>query len=174
MAASKLWVRVLIVSALAVACGGQTGEDGGSGGAGTGGGGAGGTTGGSGGAGGTTGGAGGTVTGGVGGVPAQCDQLEVQYQSALGLAKICNSLINSIQCTEAIATELACPCTTYVNPGNTEALKTLKELQAAWAAQGCNEGVACVTAECPVPQGAGCVLNGGGGDADMCKDFWPD
>ena len=161
---ARLWL--VVVGAALLACGGQTAKSGTGGG---GSGGSGGSTGGSGGAGGTTGGSGGS--GGSGGNP-QCAELEQEYADYLAQAKSCNSLINSLQCTESIDDSLACPCPTYVNPANADAVAKLEQLQTAWDALPCQ--VPCPLLTCPAPQGSGCVPNGGGGDADGCQDFWPD
>lgn len=146
--------RVLSILVLAVACGGQS-EKGGSGGSGG------------------SGGTGGSGAGGTGGVPG-CAEIETKYAAYLTQAKGCNALINAIQCTELVDTELSCPCTTYVNPANTAPLQELKTLAAQWATNGCHVGIACPEIACAVPQGAGCQVNGAGGDGDGCVDYGPD
>ena len=166
MKLASLWVL-----ALAVACGGQS-ETGGTGGAGGGTTGGAGGTGGSGGSGGTTGGAGGS--GGSGGMPAGCAELETKYSAYLAQAKGCNAAINALQCTLLIDTELSCPCSTYVNPAATAALDDLKALKAEWVAKKCGAGIACPEMACAQPQGAGCQVNGAGGDGDGCVDYGPD
>ena len=103
-----------------------------------------------------------------------CTQLEQQYSAYLAQAKGCNSLINSLQCTQLVDTELACPCSTYVNPANTDALKRLAELKTEFGQKMCMEGVACPAIACIEPQGSACQPNGAGGDGDGCVDFGPD
>jgi hypothetical protein len=169
------WLHVLSAAALAVACGGKTAGAGGTGGAGGTCGGTGGTsTGGTSTGGTSTGGTstGGTSTGGTSGT--SCAELEGMYAAALAEAKSCNSLINSLQCTQQVNDELACPCTTYVNPANADAMAMLAKAQEEWKLQGCGDNIGCPAIACPVPQGGGCVPNGAGGDADGCQDFWPD
>lgn len=145
--------------ALAAACGGKS-EDGESGGSGGSGGGSGGSGGGSGGSGGTMG--------------MSCSELAKAYAVALAEAKLCNSLINSLQCTQMVDDVLDCPCSTFVNPANTEAMQKLGSLKAEWGAKQCMEGRACPAIACVAPQGGGCQPNGAGGDADGCVDFGPD
>jgi hypothetical protein len=175
-------LRFLATLALAVACGGESEKDGtgGTGGSATGGSTSGGTGGtGTGATGGTgTGATGGTGTGatggtGTGGIPG-CAELDAKYAAYLTQDKGCNAMINAIQCTELIDTELSCPCSTYVNPTNTTPLQELKSLKAEWTAKGCDLGVACPEIACPVPQGSGCQVNGAGGDGDGCVDYGPD
>ncbi len=177
-------LRFLATLALAVACGGESEKDGtgGTGGSATGGSTSGGTGGtGTGATGGTgTGATGGTGTGATGGTGTGatggtgCAELDAKYAAYLTQAKGCNAMINAIQCTELIDTELSCPCSTYVNPTNTTPLQELKSLKAEWTAKGCDLGVACPEIACPVPQGSGCQVNGAGGDGDGCVDYGPD
>lgn len=162
------WSRAALVAWVLVACGGET--DGG---------GSGGTTasGGNGGSGGSgaTGGTGGSTaggTGGSGGLPIECNELGKLYAAALADAKLCSPMINSLQCTLVFPDELACPCNTYVNPDNAQAVQTLQVLLKQWASAGCV--VPCPAIACIEPQGAGCELSGAGADAGFCVDFGPD
>jgi hypothetical protein len=180
-----------------IACGGESNTDGGTGGSsggGTGGaskggggsgnagtgasssggaGASGGTSGGSGGGGGTiTGGSGGTGgsagTPGTGGAP--CDALEKAYMDTLPKAKACNLAVSSLQCTKSVADDLFCPCgMTFVNPSNTEAAKTLDELQAQYASSNCPP-VACPEIACQLVESAMCQADGTGTTTGKCVD----
>jgi hypothetical protein len=162
---------------LLIACGGESTSDPlGAGGAGaqagssgSGGGSTGGATnGGSGGSGAVYGGTGGIGTGATGGVAAggapsggggaPCTALADGYQQALSSAKVCNPYIDMNECTQPMPDQLPCPCgNTFVNPSNTQALTTLKELQAQWNAQGCYEGIACPDIACQEPSFGSCA-----------------
>jgi len=147
------------------------GTGGGTGGGETGGGTGGGGTGGGGTCGGGTGG-GGTGGGGTGGGATDggtsCQQLASDYLTALAAAKACNPILAVLQCTKVVEDELPCPCSTYVNPGNTEALAKLDALKAQWAAQNCQFGVICPAVLCKEPTGA--VCQGSAQGSGSCKD----
>jgi hypothetical protein len=180
---------LISMGALLFACGGSVdnGGSGGSGGkAGSGGGTSGGTGGATGGAGGTiiAGGTGGTlvtggtggmlVTGGTGGFAGNptCAQLEQQYAVTLAQAKACDPFVSALQCTVTVPDQLACPCSTYANPANQDAMTQLELLQKQYSVESCIH--LCPAMTCPLPQAAGCVPNGAEGDASSCQDFWPD
>lgn len=162
-----------------IACGGESTSDGsgGSGGGGTSGGG-GGTSGGSGNGGsgavyGGTGGVGGGSSGGApGGGGAPCAALNDAYAQALQSAKVCNPFIDFNECMKPVPDALMCPCAqTYVNPGNTQAVATLDELQAQWNLQKCFEGIGCPAIACEQPALGTCEPNAGG-DTGTCADLF--
>lgn len=146
-------VRVLLLPlALAFACGGKSADgDGGSGGQP--------------GSGGADGG-GGTAAD-DGGSATSCGDLEQQYQSLLAQARVCDPANSGKQCSALVDTELACPCATYVNPANADALQKLAELKLTWAAQECVEQ--CPAVVCQTPDGAECQPGRTGVHA--CFDF---
>lgn len=164
----------LLLSVLAVACGGSSSDDGSGGsGASSGAGGSAASSGtGGGGAGGTGGGTGGSAGGAPGGGGAPCSALADVYLEQLAAAKACNSSIDVPQCTVEVADALECPCgPTFVNPGNTSAVQSLKELQGQWDVQQCSQGIACPEIACATPTSA--VCEPGAADAlDSCKDVF--
>ncbi len=180
------WWMVSLGAIALLGCGGQS-SSGGTGGAagsgasaGSGGSGAG-SSGGSGGtgAGGASGGTAGTpgtgATGGSAGTPgsggAPCSALEPAYAETLAKAKECNPNVDIEQCTELVDDALACPCgQTYVSAANQSTLGTLKEIQAAWNAQGCGEGVLCPDIACQVASFGQCTPNGNG--SGTCQDMF--
>ncbi len=117
------------------------------------------------GAGGTTGTAG---TGGVAGAQS-CQELEGPYANALDAAKQCDSLINAVQCTMLMPNRVVCPCDTYVNPSNDEAIEVLTALLEAAIDMGC----ACAADyDCPPLQAGGCASDSG--EVDTCVDYGND
>jgi hypothetical protein len=116
-------------------------------------------------AGAATGGSAGAATGGSAGAgPVTCADLESAYAKALDAAKLCANGPDPVQpCSELVPNELACPCETFVNPGNTEAVKTLHDLQDQWTKQDCGKNIACPEIACPVPASAICSSSGGKG-----------
>src|SRR5690606_19360236 len=92
---------------------------------------------------GTGGDAGGGGDAGSGGVSARCVELADEYRTALERAKACNPSIDVEQCTEKVDDQLPCPCPTFINPNNTQAVAALEEAKEAWVAQGCGDDVAC-------------------------------
>lgn len=176
-------------AALAFACGGSddsglgsTSTGGSSGSGGTSSGGSGGSatggTAGSGTGGTATGGTAGTAAGGTAGTasggsagapPLDCGGLEAAYAEALEQAKVCaNGPDPVIPCSEKVPNELACPCETFVNPGNSEAVTKLHDLEEQWKKQECGKNVPCPEIACPVPASAICSNSGGKGG--HCED----
>jgi len=126
-----------------------------------------------------TGGSGGTGTGGMtsststsasssGTVPV-CETLDSAYVEALSLAKDCNPALSVEQCVELVDDELACPCPTFVNPFNEEALQLLAELADQWASLDCGDEVVCPGEVCTDVQGSGCNP-----DTGQCIDYGAD
>lgn len=179
---------VVTLASLLGACGGKSDSDGaggtgaaagagGGGGSGAvaGGGSGGSATGGSGAMGGAPGGSGGV--GGVagdGGAPggggAPCASLSAAYLDTLKKAKACNPFIDMEECTATVADALDCPCAnTYVNPGNSEAMKTLSDLKYFWDAQKCGEGIGCPAIACEPPLSGSCTPDSTG-SSGVCQD----
>lgn len=156
-----------------VACGGESttdGSGGGGSGASSGGGGSGAMDGGSGGT--AAGGAGGALGGAPGGGGAPCSALAQAYDEKVKVAKGCNPILSSVQCTLQIADALDCPCaTTFVNPDNGAALATLNELTVQWNAQKCSEGIACPAIACEPPVFGACEEDASTGKAS-CQDMF--
>jgi hypothetical protein len=87
-------------------------------------------------------------------------------------AKTCNPLIDFESCTTTVPNELECPCgNTYVNAGNTEAMKNLNDLAYFWKAQKCEVGVACPDIACQKPKGGSCEPDSSG-VTGQCKDVY--
>ncbi len=120
--------------------------------------------------GGNDGAGGSTGTDGVGGNPS-CDALEAEYGTALAQAKRCDPFVSSLQCTQAVKSAFTCGCTTYANPGNSQALETLSELETEWLNMGCFLPIPCPIG-CPVPQGSACEYGGAGGNFGSCQDLF--
>ena len=121
--------------------------------------------------GGTGGGSGGASggSGGTGGGPGlTCKQLESNYAASLKKAKSCSPILPVVQCTSKVDDELACPCPTFINPGNTAAAAELAKLKAEWKTQNCSAGVVCPLVLCAQPSGATCV--GGSATNGSCVD----
>lgn len=128
--------------------------------------------------GGAPGGGGGPSGGGApsGGAPggggAPCASLQSAYLDTLQKAKACNPFIDFEECTAKVPTELECPCgDTYVNPGNTEALKNLSDLEYFWNAQNCSVGVACPDIACVEPKAGSCQPNAAAATGS-CQDVY--
>jgi len=99
-----------------------------------------------------------------------CDDLEVQYTSALAAARSCSPILAFEQCTEEVPDQLACPCTTFINPGNTEAVNQLRRLQGLWNDNGCGDLIDCPAVACVEPGYSFCEPTGGSGDSGACVD----
>ena len=99
-----------------------------------------------------------------------CDDLELQYTAALVAARSCNPWIDFEQCTEEIPDQLACPCPTFINPGNTEARNELRRLHQLWLDNGCGNLIDCPEIPCAVPGYSYCEPTGGSGEAGTCVD----
>jgi hypothetical protein len=98
--------------------------------------------------------------------------LNEAYAQALQSAKVCNPFIDFNECMQTMPDALMCPCAqTYVNPGNTQAMGTLKELQAQWNLQNCSEGIGCPAIACEQPALGTCEPNAGG-DTGTCADLF--
>lgn len=112
-----------------------------------------------------TGGSAGSATGGSAGAgPLDCGGLEAAYAEALEQAKACENGPDPVQpCSLQVPNELACPCETFVNPGNSEAVTKLEALKEQWETQQCGKNVACPEIACPVPASAICSSSGGKG-----------
>jgi hypothetical protein len=85
-----------------------------------------------------------------------CNSLENEYALALQQAKKCTS---TSQCTKLVDHQLACPCPTFVNPNNTQALGEMANLQTMWLSMKCYKNIFCPAVMCPVPVGAKCANN---------------
>lgn len=128
---------VLLPLAIALACGGKSSDDhGGSGGA----------------DGGVAGHAGASAP--DAGSATSCDELKQQYASLLVQARKCDPANPGVQCSALVDTDLACPCPTFANTANAEALQKLADLKLAWTGEKCWEP--CPAATCQSPAGADC------------------
>jgi len=181
------WLGWLSTAVLLSACGGQsenvgTGGAAGVGGASASGGGGTGAVAGTGGSGAVDGGSGGTVSGGSGGIGASggapggggapCNSLAEAYVDTLKKAKVCNPFIDMEECTQKVADALMCPCgTTFVNPGNVEAMKTLGDLQYFWDAQKCGDGIGCPAIACEEPALGSCTADSATATG-ACQDMY--
>jgi hypothetical protein len=96
--------------------------------------------------------------------------MQTTYASVLATAKTCNPVVTVQQCTAKVDDELACPCSTFINPSNTAAAAELAKLQISWKAKSCQLGIVCPAALCPQPSGAACV-GAGGGTKGSCHDI---
>jgi hypothetical protein len=169
-----LWLSLVSLSFL-VACGGESTSDGSGGGgsgaqAGTGGGSNGGTSG-NGGSGGGSGGVGGSTGGATGGGGAPCQALIDGYMETLKSAKECNPFIDMNECTGQVPNSLVCPCgPTYVNPANTQALATLKQIEEQAIAQNCLP-TGCPAIACEQPALGTCEPDASG-NSGSCQDLF--
>jgi hypothetical protein len=181
------WFLAVAVGLVALGCGssddsglGGSGK-GGSGGSNTGGSSTGGASGS--GTGGTaTGGSAGTAAGGTAGHASggtagtsggDCTGLEKEYASKLEEAKTCNSISGTLQCTKKMPNQLACPCETFVNAENAEAINALAALKTQWENQNCDENVFCPEIACQEPAGATCTNSDGKGSHCSDVDITP-
>jgi hypothetical protein len=106
-----------------------------------------------------TGGA--TGTGGTGGLT--CDQLQADYQAALGTAREC-SVGGTNQCQKTVTSALGCNgCPTFVNDDS-----GLSQYQNAWNQGGCSQNQVCANIACLAPKAATCKASDAGGAA--CVD----
>ena len=94
-----------------------------------------------------------------------CQDLNKAYVAAVQQAKKCCSMCAVIQCTKKAKSELACPCTTYVEPSNAAAVAQMAQLEAQWNAVGC-QPQGCPPIPCPPVSGATC----GFGATEYCFD----
>jgi len=94
-----------------------------------------------------------------------CDDIDTAYQAAVTKAKKCCAMCNTIQCTLKVKTEIACPCTTYVEQSNQAAVQEMSQLEAKWIAAGCVAS-GCPPMPCPQVGGASC----GFGATEVCID----
>lgn len=86
-----------------------------------------------------------------------CDEIANEYDAELQLVRICNPLVNALQCTKLHYRALRCPgCGSYVNPANASALARLAELERVWKAQRCGEGIMCPAIDCMDPRSGSC------------------
>jgi hypothetical protein len=96
-----------------------------------------------------------------------CDELGQAYREALAEAKACEPGGDS-PCTEEVDDALACPCPTFINPGNEDAVAELASLASAWKEADCSKGIDCPAIECDIPKGAQCDSSGSG--SGHCED----
>lgn len=99
-----------------------------------------------------------------------CADLSNTYAATLAKARQCNPSLPTLQCTTLVDTQLACPCSTYVNAGNTTALQKLNDLKKKWQAQGCGSNTVCPAVLCMPAAKASC---GGTGTSGTCNDSQP-
>ncbi len=103
-----------------------------------------------------------------------CTALDQAYVAAVQAARACDPFIQTLvpQCSKAVDSGLMCRCTTYVNPSNSGAIKTMQYLEKQWSVEGCDKlGIACATLWCPSPKGAGCKPDSSTpGVVGRCKD----
>ncbi|MEZ4224815.1 MAG: hypothetical protein R3B13_27935 [Polyangiaceae bacterium] len=113
-----------------------------------------------------TAGKGGAIGSGGNGGTQSCAQLEADYASALAQAKQCDP--TSLQCTQTVDSQLACPCPTFANPAQKEAMQKLAALSQKWSGANCGAGVSCPLVPCGNPASASCEV--GGNAAASCSD----
>jgi hypothetical protein len=94
-----------------------------------------------------------------------CGDLNKAYIKAVQQAKKCCPQCAMLQCTMKASSELACPCTTYVEPINTTAVAEMQSLQAKWIKAGCMTN-GCPPLPCPQVSGGAC----GFGALSYCQD----
>lgn len=94
-----------------------------------------------------------------------CGDLNKAYIQAVQQAKKCCPQCAVLQCTMKTSSELACPCTTYVEQGNSAAINTMQSLQAKWLKAGCMTN-GCPPVPCPNVTGGAC----GFGALSVCQD----
>jgi hypothetical protein len=101
-----------------------------------------------------------------------CDAIANEYDVQLELVRICNPLINALQCTKLHYRALRCPgCGSYVNPANAAALARLAELEQAWKVQRCGEGIMCPAIDCMDPRSGSCEATPPGSKVPgLCKN----
>ncbi len=95
-----------------------------------------------------------------------CSQWNKEYTEAVVKARACNPLINKLQCTKKVDSNLGCPCPTYIEPGNTKAVAAMDLIRKRWKLQGCTEwdcGMSCGKA----PTGGACL---GRSQTGVCAD----
>ena len=96
-----------------------------------------------------------------------CQDLEMSYGEALRDAKRCEPNGGNT-CTELMQNELTCPCNTFVNGANDEALAELEDLQSQWLQAGCHNDILCPDIACAEPMSAECDSSGQG--SGTCRD----
>lgn len=101
-----------------------------------------------------------------------CNEIANEYDMQLELVRICNPLVNALQCTKLHYRALRCPgCGSYVNPANASALARLGELEQAWKTQRCGEGIMCPAIDCMDPRGGSCEPTPAGSKVPgLCKN----
>jgi hypothetical protein len=103
-----------------------------------------------------------------------CSVLNEAYIKAVEEAHACNIAVSAEQCTVKTKTALDCPCDTFINPYNTDAVKEMNEAQSQWKAKGC-QSQGCPPMPCPEIMGAGCQEKiGGNPNQGVCFDHLPD
>jgi len=95
-----------------------------------------------------------------------CGDLNKAYVQAVQKAKKCCPQCAMLQCTMNAGSELACPCTTYVEQGNTPAIQELQDLKSKWIKAGCMTN-GCPPIPCPNVSGGACSF----GALSFCQDM---
>ncbi|MCA9618086.1 MAG: hypothetical protein KC731_03635, partial [Myxococcales bacterium] len=93
------------------------------------------------------------------------------YQEALARAKSCAPQLPVEQCNVEVDDALACPCPTFAESGNTEALAKLDELKKEWDAAQCGAVIDCPAIACVEPKGASCDPGTNPQDGGHCSDL---
>jgi hypothetical protein len=101
-----------------------------------------------------------------------CADLAAAYVKAVEEARACGLTISKLQCIEKVDTTLDCPCPTYVNPDNTEARQTIKDLAAQWTTRNCKTS-GCPPVPCKTIAQGLCKARGAGADG-VCTDMGQD
>jgi hypothetical protein len=103
----------------------------------------------------------------AGGSNASCQDLNDEYVGALEDAKKCAYGTQPDPCTEKVKGDLECQCPMYINPGNTEAVANLTQIEASWTANGCVPSMACFCAD---PTYGACYPGSAGPQNGSCAD----
>lgn len=77
----------------------------------------------------------GTMSSGTG--VASCEQMNQAYRQLVNEARSCTSGIDIPQCKSRVPDDLYCPCETWIDGGNEQAVQALFEIADAFVDQGC-------------------------------------
>jgi hypothetical protein len=97
--------------------------------------------------------------------PCACEALAAQYLVELDHAKECSGSAGLDTCTEMVGNELPCPCSTFINPDNTKAVKAMRELAELWKKNDCAKGFPCPEIVCIEPAAGICSAT-----SNHCQD----
>jgi len=92
--------------------------------------------------------------GGSAGKP-NCDELAMQYDTALAAARACNAKSGKEQCTDTASSSLTCGCDVPVNPDNADAIAELTRLRKA----GASCSMVCPAIACIAPGPGECAAD---------------